>query len=82
MCRALGDTRPTLFRHSFDTFPGARNYFSDVVIKYDGSNVGLGEEEDLLLLRSGWGIRSRLVRGGCLDVLRLLVRCSCALWGR
>eukprot|EP00959_Pyramimonas_sp_CCMP1952_P239237 4999600-Pyramimonas_sp.AAC.1 len=40
--RHSSDTVSTLLRHSFDTFfPGARNYFWDVAVKYDGSNVTL-----------------------------------------
>eukprot|EP00959_Pyramimonas_sp_CCMP1952_P287465 6012230-Pyramimonas_sp.AAC.1 len=44
-CRALGDTRPTLFRHSFGTLSTLswvfEIMFGDVVPRYDGSNINL-----------------------------------------
>eukprot|EP00959_Pyramimonas_sp_CCMP1952_P433830 9084757-Pyramimonas_sp.AAC.1 len=58
-CRALGDTRPALFRHCFETFPGARNYFWDVVPQYDGSNISRAGRKWVGIAKRGLRISSR-----------------------
>ncbi|CAK0869721.1 unnamed protein product [Prorocentrum cordatum] len=78
----MGDIRPTLCRHCFDTCSGARNHFWDVVLKHDGSSVNLHVEPDLRMQPGlSKGARRRARRGALMVLVRSLIFAHLAVAG-